>query len=90
MKLVEIKDVLAPCDYEELQRLKKENDNLSALITGGELEIGHLRALLKDCKETIEAQKKFFAPAFECCKDDYNRILTRINAALGENVTKPN
>lgn len=115
MKLVEIKDVLAPCDYnhiveltEKVKELEKdvqtltnnykllEAEQASDIAHGQALvdefgdfevfyeELQNLRALLKDCKETIEAQKKFFAPAFECCKGDYNRILTRINAAIGE------
>lgn len=83
----EIKDVLAPCDYEELQRLKKENDNLSALITGGELEIGHLRILLKECKPYIQKEMETIKGANFCNCDwawkTYD-LLTCINVALGE------
>lgn len=77
----EIKEVLSPCDYEEMQRLKKENDNLSALITSGELEIGYLRGLLKECKEKIHQE---FIYSEYLSIDKFFDLLTRINAALGE------
>lgn len=81
----EIKEVLSPCDYEEMQRLKKENDNLSALITGGELEIGYLRTLLKECKPYIQKEMETIKGANFCNCDwawKTSDLLTRINAAL--------
>lgn len=83
----EIKEVLSPCDYEEMQRLKKENDNLSALITSGELEIGYLRTLLKECKPYIQKEMETIKGANFCNCDwawKTSDLLTRINAALGE------
>lgn len=94
-------EVLAPCDYEErvnhidtmakqgaeIERLRKENDNLSAIITGGELEIGHLRTLLKECKPYIQKEMETIKGANFCNCDwawkTYD-FLTRVNVALGE------
>lgn len=82
----DIIEILAPVpSYEEVQRLKKENDDLSALITSGELEIGHLRHLLKECRTAFET----YAKEDETCgleeENKYAKhLLTRINAAIGE------
>lgn len=68
----------------EMQRLKKENDNLSALITGGELEIGYLRTLLKECKPYIQKEMETIKGANFCNCDwawKTSDLLTRINAA---------
>ncbi len=37
----EVVEVLAPCDYEELKRVRDENNDLSALVTSNEIEIAH-------------------------------------------------
>lgn len=71
---------LAPCDYEELQRLKEENDDLSALITSGELEIGHLRQLLRECKEVFEELKKDRGVYFN--NANLTDLLTKINEVM--------
>lgn len=77
---IKISEVLSPCNYEELQQLKKENDDLSALITSGEIEISYLRHLLKECKEYLSDVDTY------CTKnaDESYLLLTRINAAIGE------
>lgn len=77
----DIIEILAPVpSYEELQQLKKENDDLSALITGGEIEISYLRHLLKECKEYLSDVDTY------CTKnaDESYLLITRINAAIGE------
>lgn len=89
-----VEEVLAPCDYEEMakqgaeiERLRKENDNLSALITGGELEIGHLRTLLRKCKPYIQKEMETIKGANFCNCDwawKTSDLLTCINVALGE------
>lgn len=82
-------EVLAPCDYGELQRLKSENAEL--IETNGSLsrqvkhlldlqkeedkEVERLRDLLKECKEHI---------CFHFCEKKARKLLTRINAAIGE------
>lgn len=92
----EVVEVIAPCDYdlfveftEKVKELEKEvakgDEIIGKLLNEGHAAIEknrQLRQLLKECKEVIAAQKTFFAPAFECCKGDYNRILTRINEVL--------
>lgn len=88
--------ILAACDYDHFVELNEKVKELEKEVAKGDeiigklLNEGHaaieknrqLRQLLKECKEVIAAQKTFFAPAFECCKGDYNRILTRITEVL--------
>lgn len=76
-------EVLAPCDYDELQRLKEENNTLSALVTGNELENDKLRELLKECKPFLNAWLGDEADVPFTTLEVMN-FLTRINAALGD------
>lgn len=69
----DVVEVLAPCDYEKLHRLKEENKQL--------------RALLKECKPYIQKEMETIKSAGFCDCDWAWRIsdlLIRINAALGE------
>lgn len=76
-----VEEVLAPCDYEEMQQLK-EFVNLYS----HETEITkHLRTMLKECKENYERYLSF-AKENGCTKGimEFEEIITRINAAIGE------
>lgn len=79
-----VEEVLDSCDYEELQQLKLKKELAANTADSYAEENEQLRTLLKECRKTIETQKIFFAPEFECVKCDYNGILTRIEAHLGE------
>lgn len=76
-------EVLSLCDYEELQQLKLKKELAVNTADSYAEENEQLRNLLKECRKTIETQKIFFAPEFECVKMDYNRILTRIDDVIG-------
>lgn len=78
-----VEEVLAPCDYDELKRLKEENNTLSALVTGNELENEQLRNLLKECKEFLE-NDGFDVYSWSKFAETEDTLLTRIDAALGE------
>ena len=62
-----ILEVIAPCDYEELQRLKEENDFLdkeckkwSMAETEATMQNVKLREMLRECKKAMEkAQKNY-------------------------------
>lgn len=71
-----ISEVVAPCDYDELQRLKKgwELYSHETVITK------QLRQLLKECKPLFFPYVKDM-PLSRC--EELN-LLTRINAAIGE------
>lgn len=72
-----VDEVLAPCDYDELQRLK-EFVNLYS----HETEITkQLRQLLKDCKEFFEEENP---KDFTVISERMDDLLTRINATIGE------
>lgn len=69
---LKVMEVLAPCDYEELQRLEKgwELYSHETVITK------QLRQLLKECKQHMYFQKEI--------DNETIALLTRINAAIGE------
>lgn len=75
----EVVEVLAPCDYEELKRVRDENNDLSALVTSNEIEIDHLCQLLKEVKEKIHNE---FINQDIVSIDKFNKILTRITKVL--------
>lgn len=76
-------EVLAPVpDYNEMRRLKEENNDLSALITGDELENEQLRAILKECRKHL--QVAVYNPETDTVYDNIANLLTNINAILGE------
>lgn len=63
----EVVEVLAPCDYEELKRVRANN------------EIAHLRQLLKECQVFFEEENpKDFTVISERMED----LLTKINEVL--------
>lgn len=88
-------EVLAPCDYEELQRLKEENDTLrnrciSLERQGAGIRIDleserivneQLRKLLKECKEALKALGCATYPSIILLSSD-------INASIGESEEK--
>lgn len=86
-------EILAICDYdhfveltEKVEKLEKafikalqNNDELSAVITGNELEIDHLRQLLKECQTFFEEENpKDFTVLSERMED----LLTKIKEVL--------
>lgn len=76
---LKVTEVLAPCDYEELKRVRDENNDLSALVTSNEIEIDHLCQLLEECKDYID---------FCCVPNGFGKsyiaknLLTRITKVL--------
>lgn len=88
----EVVEVLAPCSYdhfveldEKVKNLEKAftealqyNDDLSAVITGYELEVDKLRQLLKECKEYLSDVDEYFTKN----ADEATLLLTRITEVL--------
>ena len=77
-------EVLAPCDYEELQRLKEENKSLIKEYQAKQIDLTNLfneneqlRQLLKECMEEFQ---DFNNPSYHTVEN----LFTRINAAIGE------
>lgn len=69
-------EVLAPCDYEELQRIKDErSDYIDTMAKQGE-QIEQLLQLLKECREHIDN-----TPNENSYSDKYD-ILDNINEVL--------
>lgn len=71
---------------EEIERGRKalglmcdSNDELSAVITGHELEEDYLRGLLKECKERIHDE---FINQDIVSIDNFHELLTKINKVL--------
>lgn len=62
----EVVEVLAPCDYEELKRVRANN------------EIAHLRQLLKECKEYLSDVDTYFTKN----ADEATVLLTKIEEVL--------
>lgn len=79
----EVVEVLAPCDYEELKRVRDENNDLSALVTSNEIEIAHLRQLLKECKDWLNWAYVELQEYDEDHKSpEIDNLLTEINEVL--------
>lgn len=76
----EVVEVLAPCDYEELKRVRDENNDLSALVTSNEIEIDHLCQLLKECDGCVRSLKG--RGVSDCNGSNLNDLLTRIHEVL--------
>lgn len=79
-----VKEVLAPCDYEELQRLKEENKSLIKEYQAKQIDLTNLfneneqlRQLLKECMEEFQ---DFNNPSYHTVEN----LFTRINAVIGE------
>lgn len=75
--------VLAVCNYDHFveltEKVKKfENDDLSAVITGCELEVNKLRELLKECKEYLSDVDEYFTKN----ADEATVLLTKIEEVL--------
>lgn len=97
-----ISDVIASCNYEELQQLKEENANLQVSsyslrkldkITQRthDKEAEKFLALLKECKPYIQKEMETIKGAgFYNCDWVWkvSDLLTRINAAIGESEGK--
>ena len=65
-------EVLSPCDYEELERLKEENKNLYNML---DVLNRHLDLLLKEDNEN---------PQLISILKEYLKILDRIKSAISE------
>lgn len=89
----EVAEVLSPCDYDHFVELTEKvkkfekaftkalqyNDDLSAVITGCELEVNKLRELLKEVKEFIEEENP---KDYTIMSERMDELLTKIEEAL--------
>ena len=80
-------EVLASCDYDELQQLKEEKDKWAYQCGKSDAEKWeyqrnntHLRNLLKECKEYLSDVEEYRIKN----ADEAYLLLTHINAAIGE------
>lgn len=89
---LKVTEVLAPCDFDHFVELTEKvkkfekafaealkcNDDLSAVITGCELEVNKLRELLKGCKEYLSDVDEYFTKN----ADEATVLLTKIEEVL--------
>lgn len=80
---IEILEILAPCNYEELQRLKEDRNCYKNAFEKADKEITELVALLKECKANFIHRKQLLEK-LEGLEKPTIDILTRINTAIGE------
>ena len=87
-----VEEVLASCDYEELQQLKEEKDKWAYQCGKSDAEKWksqrdnkQLRALLKECKDWMYwayAELYEYDPEHE--SKDTEKLISRVEAAIGE------
>ena len=72
-------EVLAECNYEELQELKSKRDKLAYDLGVADTKNGELLRLLKECKRLLKEYNYTF-PTNDFEKSD--KLLTKINEVL--------
>lgn len=86
----DIREVIAPCDYEELKKVKEELNESGKESAGFEMDLydanrwnKYLLDLLKECKEFLE-NDGYDVYSWSKFAETEDTLLTRINAALGK------
>lgn len=75
----EVKEVLAPCDYDYISELESKNKHLLDLQANQDKEVEKLRELLWECKEKIHNE---FINQEIVSIDNFYELLTRIGEVL--------